>query len=330
VGALISSLPDVFNVVIVLIVVFSIFAVMAVIFLKGDMRTCLLDGDQAKLLSFPQGGNNNGPFASWHNNSAYNTIITYPKPWKAMSMHEKGLFGPTSLAGNFSSASCSSTWPSLPCCNNHAPFMTLEGPTSHDICDCWGGSWVPNAHMTFDDYPSAIVAFFSISTTENWVDLMYAAVDSQGIDMQPIQNNNPGFIYFFIFFVIIGAFFVLNLFIGVIIDNFEKIKIELQGELIFLDIKDIEWVKMQMMLRNVYPKPKVKQPTSKLGLFCYNLQNELWFEQLVLLVIVANTAILASESWGETDTLHDSFTTANTVFTIIFSIEMVIKIIGLQ
>jgi hypothetical protein len=330
VGALISSLPDVFNVVIVLIVVFSIFAVMAVIFLKGDMRICLLDGEKAKLLSFPQGGNNNGPFASWHNNSAYNTIITYPKPWKAMSMHERGLFGPASLAGNFSSASCSSTWPSLPCCDNPAPFLTLQGPTSHDICDCWGGSWVPNAHMTFDDYPSAIVAFFSISTTENWVDLMYAAVDSQGIDMQPIQNNNPGFIFFFIFFVIIGAFFVLNLFIGVIIDNFEKIKIELQGELIFLDIKDIEWVKMQMMLRNVYPKPKVKQPTSKLGMLCYNMQNELWFEQLVLLVIVTNTAILASESWGETDSLRDSFTTANTAFTIIFSIEMVIKIIGLQ
>lgn len=44
------------------------------------------------------------------------------------------------------------------------------------------------------------------------------------VDQQPVRENNVADYMFFIVFIISGSFFVLNLFIGVIIDNFNQLK----------------------------------------------------------------------------------------------------------
>ena len=44
------------------------------------------------------------------------------------------------------------------------------------------------------------------------------------VDHQPVKENNMAAYIFFIVFIISGSFFVLNLFIGVIIDNFNQLK----------------------------------------------------------------------------------------------------------
>ena len=42
--------------------------------------------------------------------------------------------------------------------------------------------------------------------------------------MQPIREINIYMYLYFVFFIIFGSFFTLNLFIGVIIDNFNEQK----------------------------------------------------------------------------------------------------------
>ena len=53
---------------------------------------------------------------------------------------------------------------------------------------------------------------------------MRAGVDSTDIDLQPIRDNSFVYYIFFVIFIVFGAFFTLNLFIGVIIDNFNRLK----------------------------------------------------------------------------------------------------------
>ena len=55
---------------------------------------------------------------------------------------------------------------------------------------------------------------------------MWSAVDSVGIEMQPIRDYKPYWVIYFIFFIICGNFFLVNVFVGVIIDNFERVKSE--------------------------------------------------------------------------------------------------------
>lgn len=44
------------------------------------------------------------------------------------------------------------------------------------------------------------------------------------LDKQPIRETNIYMYLYFVFFIIFGSFFTLNLFIGVIIDNFNEQK----------------------------------------------------------------------------------------------------------
>ncbi len=50
------------------------------------------------------------------------------------------------------------------------------------------------------------------------------SVDSRGPDMQPSYEASPIAYIFYVVFIIFGSFFTLNLFIGVIIDNFNELK----------------------------------------------------------------------------------------------------------
>lgn len=49
---------------------------------------------------------------------------------------------------------------------------------------------------------------------------MFSGLDAVGIDKQPILNHGQIWTLFFITFIIFGAFFIMNLFVGVVISKF--------------------------------------------------------------------------------------------------------------
>jgi hypothetical protein len=65
---------------------------------------------------------------------------------------------------------------------------------------------------------------FILCTTEGWAGLMYMGIDSRGVDMQPKQDYNPYMAGYFVIVMITGSLFIMNMFVGVVIDNFNKIK----------------------------------------------------------------------------------------------------------
>jgi len=58
---------------------------------------------------------------------------------------------------------------------------------------------------------------------------MYNGIDVAGIDMQPKVNNMPLNSLFFVSFIIIGNIFLLNLFVGIVIDKFSRLKDRMKG-----------------------------------------------------------------------------------------------------
>lgn len=62
------------------------------------------------------------------------------------------------------------------------------------------------------------------ATFEGWMEVMEDAVDSRGVDLQPEREANIYAYLYFVIFIVCGSFFTLNLFIGVIIDNFNMLK----------------------------------------------------------------------------------------------------------
>ena len=68
-----------------------------------------------------------------------------------------------------------------------------------------------------------MMVLFEMSTTEGWLEVMYAMVDANYIDMQPIKRNNELWALFAILFMVFSSFLMLNLFVGVVIDKFNQV-----------------------------------------------------------------------------------------------------------
>jgi len=92
---------------------------------------------------------------------------------------------------------------------------------SRESCLKQGESWeiLPS---NFEHIGEALSTLFILSTLEGWPEIFFHCYDSQYEDIGPIKNSNlMGLIYIFVF-IILGAFFFMNLFIGVIFDGFYK------------------------------------------------------------------------------------------------------------
>lgn len=94
-----------------------------------------------------------------------------------------------------------------------------------DKVDClnYGGMWL-NSRSNFDNIFNAMQCLFEMMTTEGWLIVMYSGVDAVGIDFQPKRDNSLFQLIFFIGFIIVGNMFIFNLFVGVVIDNFNRMK----------------------------------------------------------------------------------------------------------
>lgn len=82
--------------------------------------------------------------------------------------------------------------------------------------------WDKSIPQQFDNVAVALLTFFEITTA--WVGVAFAAVDATEEDMQPIRDASTWRVWFFMLFMIVGSYLVMNLFVGVIIDNFKKVR----------------------------------------------------------------------------------------------------------
>ena len=82
------------------------------------------------------------------------------------------------------------------------------------------GAWVTrdyewrNAVYNFDNIGEAFVSIFVLSF-EGWADIMFSAMDvPDKIGQQPEQNRSAGYAIYFVAFIIVGCFLLLNLLIS--------------------------------------------------------------------------------------------------------------------
>nr|QBP05236.1 voltage-dependent T-type calcium 3b [Petromyzon marinus] len=66
------------------------------------------------------------------------------------------------------------------------------------------------------------IIFGILGVQDGWVNIMYTGLDAVGLDQQPVINYNPWMLLYFISFLLLVSFFVLNMFVGVVVENFHN------------------------------------------------------------------------------------------------------------
>jgi hypothetical protein len=82
-------------------------------------------------------------------------------------------------------------------------------------CEFAGGEW-GTYDQNFDDALKAMNVLYIVSSLEGWPDIMLQAVDSTEIERGPEVEASVAQSIFFVIFILIGSFFFLNFFIGVL------------------------------------------------------------------------------------------------------------------
>lgn len=107
-------------------------------------------------------------------------------------------------------------------------FYKCDGPDVSRIknkTDCLNKGppyrWV-NEKYNFDNLGQALMSLFVLASKDGWVNIMYTGLDAVGVDQQPIRNYSEWRLLYFISFLLLVGFFVLNMFVGVVVENFHK------------------------------------------------------------------------------------------------------------
>ncbi|XP_024915412.1 voltage-dependent L-type calcium channel subunit alpha-1D [Cynoglossus semilaevis] len=182
-----------------------------------------------------------------------------------------------------------------------------------------------NSDFNFDNVLMAMMALFTVSTFEGWPALLYKAIDSNRENMGPIYNYRVEISIFFIIYIIIIAFFMMNIFVGFVIVTFQE-----QGEKEYknceLDKNQrqcVEYALKARPLRRYIPKNRYQYK------FWY-VVNSTGFEYIMFVLIILNTLCLAIQHHGESQMFNYAMDILNMVFTGVFTVEMIFKLIAFK
>ncbi|XP_052425510.1 voltage-dependent L-type calcium channel subunit alpha-1D-like isoform X3 [Carassius gibelio] len=182
-----------------------------------------------------------------------------------------------------------------------------------------------NSDFNFDNVLMAMMALFTVSTFEGWPSLLYKAIDSNRENLGPIYNYRVEISIFFIIYIIIIAFFMMNIFVGFVIVTFQE-----QGEKEYknceLDKNQrqcVEYALKARPLRRYIPKNPYQYK------FWY-VVNSTGFEYIMFVLILLNTICLAIQHYGQSELFNYVMDILNMVFTAVFTVEMLLKLIAFK
>jgi hypothetical protein len=121
---------------------------------------------------------------------------------------------------------------------------------------------------------------------------MYRAIDSKEIGMQPKFNSSPYFVGFYVAYMIVGSLFISNLFVGVVIDNFNKIKEKNELGSAFVTETQRQWILMQQIGQRVSLKKKTLEPDGFRKYF-FRFVHHTVFENFITSMVLLNTICMA-------------------------------------
>ncbi|XP_059526584.1 voltage-dependent T-type calcium channel subunit alpha-1G isoform X11 [Myotis daubentonii] len=216
-------------------------------------------------------------------------------------------------------------------------FFVCQGEDTRNITnksDCAEASyrWVRHKY-NFDNLGQALMSLFVLASKDGWVDIMYDGLDAVGVDQQPIMNHNPWMLLYFISFLLIVAFFVLNMFVGVVVENFHKCRQHQEEE----EARRREEKRLRRLEKKRRSKEKQMAEAqckpyysdySRFRLLVHNFCTSHYLDLFITGVIGLNVVTMAMEHYQQPQILDEALKICNYIFTIIFVLESVFKLVA--
>lgn len=187
---------------------------------------------------------------------------------------------------------------------------------------------VSNPYYNFDNFGDSLFILFQIVSQEGWTDVMFSAMSMTGKGVQPRYYASQGNAMFFIIFNLLGAVFVLTLFVSVFMRNHTE-----QTGVAFLTKDQRSWMELRKLLWQISPsKRSLGTSARSWQTWCYRLavQKHGRWQRFITGVLVAHLALLVVEFYPEPEWWSRLRDYIFLVFTCVYLVNIVIRIIGLS
>ncbi|KAG9271502.1 sodium channel protein type 2 subunit alpha-like [Astyanax mexicanus] len=198
-------------------------------------------------------------------------------------------------------------------------------------CDMLGegnARW-KNLKINFDNVGAGYLALLQVATFKGWMDIMYAAVDSRNLNEQPKFEVNLIMYGYFVGFIIFGSFFTLNLFIGVIIDNFNQQKKKISQDIFMTEEQKKYYNAMKKLGSKKLQKP-IPRPTNKVQGFIFDIVTNQAFDIFIMILICLNMVTMMVESDDPDPKMKTVLNWLNMIFVALFTTECALKMVSLR
>ncbi|TKS91835.1 Voltage-dependent T-type calcium channel subunit alpha-1I [Collichthys lucidus] len=185
--------------------------------------------------------------------------------------------------------------------------------------------WVHHKY-NFDNLGQALMSLFVLASKDGWVNIMYHGLDAVGVDQQPVTNNNPWMLLYFISFLLIVSFFVLNMFVGVVVENFHKCRQHQEVE----EAKRREEKRQRRMEKKRRKAQKLPYYASygHIRLMIHTLCTNHYLDLIITFIICINVITMSLEHYNQPHSLDLALKYCNYFFTSTFVLESVLKLIA--
>ncbi|MCJ1352190.1 MAG: calcium channel protein [Icmadophila ericetorum] len=225
----------------------------------------------------------------------------------------------------------------LKICNDYQNaelFLNLSECTGEYTSTPFSQNWnviaprvVANPYYDFDNFGDSLFILFQIVSQEGWIDVMWSAMEAMGTGLQPIPYASVGNSVFFIVFNLLGAVFVLTLFVSVFMRNFTE-----QTGVAFLTAEQRSWLELRKLLRQISPsKRPSNKPNQKWKTWCYRIavkKHGKW-QRTITTVLILHLILLVLEFYPNVQWWDITREYIFVAFTVLYVANIVIRIVGL-
>uniref|UniRef100_A0A8C7U6W7 Voltage-dependent N-type calcium channel subunit alpha n=1 Tax=Oncorhynchus mykiss TaxID=8022 RepID=A0A8C7U6W7_ONCMY len=177
----------------------------------------------------------------------------------------------------------------------------------------------------YDNVLWAFLTLFTVSTGEGWPDVLKHSVDATFEDQGPSPGYRIEISIFYVVYFVVFPFFFVNIFVALIIITFQE-----QGDKAMSECS-LEKNERACIDFAINAKPLTRYMPENVQSFQYRMWKFVVsppFEYAIMIMIALNTVVLMMKFHGAPDFYEAMLKHFNIVFTALFSLECILKIIA--
>lgn len=185
-----------------------------------------------------------------------------------------------------------------------------------------------NPYYDFDNFGNSLFILFQIVSQEGWIDVMYSAQAITGVFRQPEDFAAQGNAVYFVVFNLLGAVFVLTLFVSVFMRNYTE-----QTGVAYLTTDQRSWLELRKLLRQISPskRPSSTKKRETWEEWCYRraVKKTGRWQRFITFILILHLLLLCLEyypepwQWGRTRDF------VFLILTLIYIANITVRIVGL-